>query len=60
MAQLGKKNPPVMQETGFRVRSLEEGISNHSHIPARKISWTEKPGGLSGYSKCSEIIYNDP
>lgn len=42
MAQLGK-NPPVMQETGFRVRSLEEGISNHSHIPARKISWTEKP-----------------
>ena len=25
---------------------LEEGIATHSSILARKIPWTEKPGGL--------------
>ena len=26
--------------------SLEEGVATHSSIPAWRISWTEKPGGL--------------
>ena len=44
------KNPPVMQET--RVRSLnwegplEKGMAIHCSILARKIPWTEEPGGL--------------
>ena len=44
------KNLPVMQET--RVRSLgwedplEEGMATHSSILARRIPWTEEPGGL--------------
>ena len=25
---------------------LEEGMATHSNILARKISWTEEPGGL--------------
>ena len=45
-----KKNPPAMQE--MRVRSLsqedalEEGVVTHSSVLARKITWTEEPGGL--------------
>ena len=45
-----KKNPPAMQE--MRVRSLsqedalEEGMVTHSSVLARKITWTEEPGGL--------------
>ena len=45
------KNLPVMQET--RVRSLgwedplEEGMATHSSILARRIPWTEEPGGLT-------------
>ena len=44
------KNLPVMRET--RVRSLgwedplEEGMATHSSILARRIPWTEEPGGL--------------
>ena len=44
------KNLPAMQET--RVRSLcqedplEKGMAIHSSILARRIPWTEKPGGL--------------
>ena len=43
------KNLPVMRET--RVRSLgwedplEEGMATHSSILARRIPWTEEPGG---------------
>ena len=43
-------NPPAMLET--RVQSLgredpvEDGMATHSRIPAWKIPWTEKPGGL--------------
>ena len=50
MVQEWFKNPPVMQE--MRVRSLgqedplEEEMATHSSILARKIPWTEKPGGL--------------
>ena len=44
------KNLPPVQET--RVQSLggedplEEGMATHSSILARKILWTEDPGGL--------------
>ena len=44
------KNPPAVQET--QVRSLgwedplEEEMATHSSILARKIPWTEEPGGL--------------
>ena len=44
------KNLPAMYET--KVRSLgqedplERGIATHSSILARRIPWTEKPGGL--------------
>ena len=44
------KNPPAMQET--QVQSLgqedplEEEMATHSSILARKIPWTEEPGGL--------------
>ena len=47
------KNPPAAQETDkTRVWSLdledplEEGMATHSSILARKIPWTENPGGL--------------
>ena len=47
------KNLLTVQETqGWRVRSLgredplEEGMATHSSILARKIPWTEEPGGL--------------
>ena len=44
------KNLPAMQET--RVRSLdqedplEKGMAIHSNVLARRIPWTEEPGGL--------------
>ena len=44
------KSPPTMRET--QVQSLggedplEEGMANHSSIPAWRIPWTEEPGGL--------------
>ena len=44
------KNPPTMQET--QVRSLdqedtpEKEMATHSSVLARKITWTEEPGGL--------------
>ena len=47
------KNPPVMQEMQkTQVQSLgredllEEGTATHSSILARRILWTEEPGGL--------------
>ena len=43
------KNLPAIQET--QVRSLEDPlgkeIATNSHVLAWRISWTEKPGGLS-------------
>ena len=48
------KNPPAMQESQeTRVQSLggdnplEERTVTHSSILARKIPWTEEPGGLA-------------
>ena len=44
------KNLPAVQET--RIQSLgqedplEEGMTTHSSILARRSPWTEKPGGL--------------
>ena len=44
------KNLPKVQKT--QVQSLgqedplEEGVATHSSILARRIPWTEKPGGL--------------
>jgi len=44
------KNMPAMQDT--QVLSLgwddplEKGMGTHSSIPAWRILWTEKPGGL--------------
>ena len=44
------KNQPAIQDT--RVRSLdqkdplEKGMTTHSSILARRIPWTEEPGGL--------------
>ena len=44
------KNPPTMQE--MKVQSLgqedplEEGMATYSSILARRIQWTEEPGGL--------------
>ena len=47
------KNPPAMQETQEmwvcslgQEGPLEKEMATHSSILARKISWTEEPGGL--------------
>ena len=54
------KNLPAMWET--QVRSLgwedpvEEGMATHSSILARRISWTEKPGGHR-IAKQSDMSY---
>ena len=44
------KNLPAMQETWVQLlgqnHALEKGIATHSSILARRISWTEEPGGL--------------
>ena len=44
------KNLPVMQETWVQLLgqnyALEKGIATHPSILARRISWTEEPGGL--------------
>ena len=40
-------HPPAMKETQrMRVEFLEEEMAAHSIILARKIPWTEEPGGL--------------
>ena len=47
------KNPPAsavdeekwVQSLGLE-ESLEEGMATHSSILARRIPWTEEPGGL--------------
>ena len=49
MAQIAK-NLPAMQETQIpslgREVPLEKGMATHSSILARRIPWTEEPGGL--------------
>ena len=44
------KNLPAMQETQVRFLgqedSLEKGMATHFSILARRIPWTEEPGGL--------------
>ena len=44
------KNLPARQETRVRYLGwevpLEKGMAIHSSIPAWRISWIEKPGGL--------------
>ena len=44
------KNLPAMQEMRvdpwFRKIPLEEGMATHFSIFARRIPWTEEPGGL--------------
>ena len=49
MAQM-VKNLPAMQETQVRFLgqedSLEKGMATHFSILARRIPWTEEPGGL--------------
>ena len=44
------KNPTVIQEAGLQSLDqedpLEEGVATQSSILARKIPWTEEPGGL--------------
>ena len=49
MAQL-VKNLPAMQETLVQSLGqenlLEKGMATHSSIFARRIQWTEEPGGL--------------
>ena len=44
------KNPPAMQEMWVRSLGqddhLEVGMATHSSVLARKILWTEEPGGL--------------
>ena len=44
------KNLPAVQETWVwslgQEDPLEKGMATHSHIFARKIPWTEAPGGL--------------
>ena len=47
------KNLPAMQETWFRSldreEPLEKGMATHSSILARRIPWTEEPGGLQSH-----------
>ena len=44
------KNLPAMEEAQVRSLgledSLEKGMATHSSILARRIPWTEEPGGL--------------
>ena len=44
------KNPPALQETMVPSLGsedlLEKEMANHSNILARRIPWTEEPGGL--------------
>ena len=40
-------------------RSPEEGNGNHSSILARKIPWTEEPGGLQSMGSQSQTRLSD-
>ena len=63
-AGLAVKNLPVMQELQEtwvqslgQEDTLEKEIATHSSILARKIPWTEEPGGLQ--SKGSQRVGQD-
>ena len=49
MVKMGK-NLPTMQETQVQTLGLddplEKGMATYSSILARRLSWTERPGGL--------------
>ena len=51
------KNLPAVQEIRFRSLGqeghLEKGLATHSSILARRIPWTEEPGGLRSWG-CEE------
>ena len=53
------KNPPATQETWVkslgREDPLEKGMATHSSILARRIPWTEEPGGLQSVGLQSQI-----
>ena len=55
------KNPPAKQETWVWSLDwedpLEKGIATHSSILARRIPWTEEPGGLQSMS-CQRVRHN--
>ena len=55
------KNLPAMQEIQFRYLGredpLELGMATQSSIPAWRILWTEKPGGLQ--STGSQVVGHD-
>ena len=57
------KNLPAMQET--RVGSLggedplEKGKAGHSSVLARRIPWTEEPGGLQSVGSQSRTRLSD-
>ena len=55
------KNLPEMQGTWVQSLSwedpLEKGMATHSSIPARRIPWTEKPGGLQSLG--SQRVWQD-
>ena len=54
-------NMPAVQETGVQFLGqedpLEKGMATYSGIPAWRIPWTEKPGGLQ--SMGSERVRHD-
>ena len=56
------KNLPAMQETQVQSlgweNPLEKGMTTYSSILARKIPWTEEPGGVLGVTK-SQIPPSD-
>ena len=60
MAQV-VKNMPQVQETQVqfldREDPLEKGMATHSSIIARRIPWTEEPGGLQ--SLASQRVGHD-
>ena len=55
------RNLPAMQETWVRSLGwedpLKEEMATHSNILARKIPWTEEPGGL--HSMGSQRVGHD-
>ena len=54
------KNPPAMWETWVRSLGwddlLEKAMGTHASILARRISWTEEPGGLQSLPSCFSCI----
>ena len=57
------KNLPVTRETQVRSLgwedALERGMTTHSSILARRIPWTEEPGGLQSIESQSQTPLSD-